>query len=132
MAVVPDRDAERSANAAPTDLLPFRCDVSLGDHATVSVRGDLDLATAPILLRELLAVLAQPVTAVSVDLGNVTFLDSSGIAALITARQAVADRGVAFALDAIPINVRRVLAVAGVLSVLDIADDGEHVVDHFD
>ena len=132
MAVVPDRDAELSANAAPTDLLPFRCDVSLGDHATVLVRGDVDLATAPILLRELLAVLARPVTAVSVDLGHVTFLDSSGIAALITARQAAEDRGVAFTLDAIPLNVRRVLAVAGVLSGFDVADDREPVVDHFD
>lgn len=116
MAGVPDNEADLSAEAAPTALL----------------RGDVDLATAPSLLRELLGAVARPVASVTVDLGYVTFLDSSGVGALNTAREAAEDNGVVFTLDAIPINVRRVLEVTGMVSVFHVADHRARLMDGFD
>jgi anti-sigma B factor antagonist len=49
----------------------------------LSVRGDVDLASAPTLRRELRELLEQRGRRVVVDLSGVTYMDSSGIAVLI-------------------------------------------------
>ena len=63
----------------------FSLDVAAGDDAwtTVSVGGELNLATADEFSRAVLSGLATG--AVIVDLRGVTFMDSSGVRALNTA-----------------------------------------------
>src|SRR5262245_4241967 len=71
-------------------------DLSLG-FGIVTVRGEVDLASAPDFGRRLTAALraSGPSTAV-IDLGGVTYLDSSGIHALLGAcRSLEADGGAA-------------------------------------
>jgi anti-sigma B factor antagonist len=93
---------------------PFRCDVSYIDsRAVVLPRGELDLSTAPLLLREVLASLALPVAAVTVDLRHVSFLDSSGIQALLTAQGEAHERHIAFVLSSVQPQALTVLEVTG-------------------
>lgn len=103
MALAQDR---RPGTDAPT----FRCDVLyVEDHAVVVTRGEVDLNTAPEMLRQMSATLALPVTGMTVDLAYVTFLDSSGVSALVRAQGDASERGIAFRLESVPRPVRTVL-----------------------
>jgi anti-anti-sigma factor len=107
--------SEERLTTAPS-AVPFQCDVIYdGDHAVVAVRGEVDLATAPVVLREIRATLALPISGVTVDLAYVSFLDSTGVQAFITARNDAIERGIAFRLDSVPGQVRGVLELCDLL-----------------
>ena len=55
--------------------------------AVVSVRGEVDLSTAPVLEQTLLGVADDRAHEVIVDLTDCTFLDSQGLRALIATRR---------------------------------------------
>jgi anti-anti-sigma factor len=98
--------------AVAHDPVPFRCDVlAVKDHAVLTVRGEFDLATAPEFCRALLRAIDMPVTALTVDLSYVTFLDSSGIHSLVTAQNTAREGGLGFRLESVPRHVRKVLEV---------------------
>ncbi len=114
MIEMPEHAAPLSAAPEPADTAPFRCDVSFADeHAKLVVRGELDLATAPVLEREVMAALARPLGSLVVDLAGVTFMDSSGVAALIQSRGAAVQRGVTFVLESVTYPCRRTLDLSG-------------------
>jgi anti-sigma B factor antagonist len=78
--------------------LPFGCGLDIrsatrGGACTVTVIGEVDSLTAPLLQECVLGVLARPDVSgdVVVDLHRVTFLSAAGLTALASARQA-ADR----------------------------------------
>jgi anti-sigma B factor antagonist len=75
------------------------------------VEGELDCATAPKLELRLraLAGLGHPV---SVDLGDVSFMDSSGLRLLLNAHRAAARDGRTFELRRPSPSVRRVIGLA--------------------
>jgi anti-anti-sigma factor len=52
----------------------------------LSVAGELDMATAPVLRERLEAATAQGATRIVVDLSEVTFIDSISLAALVAAK----------------------------------------------
>jgi anti-sigma B factor antagonist len=54
-----------------------------GDTCTVKLAGELDLAAAPTAEAEILAILMDGHRLVVVDMGELTFIDSSGISALL-------------------------------------------------
>ncbi|HET8660696.1 MAG TPA: STAS domain-containing protein [Micromonosporaceae bacterium] len=85
----------------------------------LSVCGEVDMATAAQLTSALAEVLAEPqLTALLVDLDEVGFLDSTGIAALLAAlRQANGD-GIGFGVVNCSDMVRRVLEITGVYKAL--------------
>jgi anti-sigma B factor antagonist len=56
--------------------------------------GDLDLANAPLVRDELVRMLDEGVTKLSIDLSDLTFLDSTGIAALVVVRKHSLELGV--------------------------------------
>jgi anti-sigma B factor antagonist len=108
---------------------PFRCDISyVDDSAIVLPRGDIDIATAPMMLREALASLVLPVEHIVVDLRHVTFMDSSGIHALNTARLQAADRGTGFTLVAVPPQPRTVLEITGLAEAFGLLPRGDRTV----
>lgn len=114
MIETPEHDGPMPPASGPSDLAPFRCDTSFVDErATLTVRGELDLATAPVLEREAMAALALPLDGLVLDFGAVTFLDSSGIATLIAARRAAIDREVTFALVSVTRSCQLTLELAG-------------------
>jgi anti-sigma B factor antagonist len=55
--------------------------------ATIAVRGDLDLASAPELSAACKKALEQSPEMLRIDLGDLTFLDSSGISVLVQAHR---------------------------------------------
>ena len=64
-----------------------------GGLITVAPVGDIDVSTAPLLEAAIAEALdANPGAEVCVDLSGVTFLDSSGIAALLRGRRAADGR----------------------------------------
>jgi len=79
----------------------------------VCPEGELDLAVADDLRRALTRALELAREAVRVDLGAVTFMDSTALAALVDAWRYAERRGVAFCLVRPAPNVRRVLAITG-------------------
>jgi anti-sigma B factor antagonist len=83
--------------------------------ARVSVAGDVDLATVGQLDREFeTAVDADQTTGVVVDLAEVAFLDSSGIASLLKGRRLADGRGKPFRVTGARGLVREVLDLTGV------------------
>lgn len=126
MAVKPDDPVVSIRGSAPAPAVcvgvDFRCDVSyVEDRAVVAVRGDVDLGTASVLQREVLATLALPIAGVVLDLGYVSFMDSSGIAVLVAAHRQAHDLGLPFTLTSVPRHVRIVLEISGLAELFGLA-----------
>ena len=64
-----------------------------GQRATLSVRGDLDVSTAPDLADLCRSVQAEGAREVVIDLTDTSFLDSSGLRALVGAHLLFNDAG---------------------------------------
>ena len=84
----------------------------------VSVVGEIDMATAPRLRVELLAVIAAATarTDIRVDLAGVAFIDAIGVGVLVRASEAASRAGVGFCLE----HPRGM--VLRILDVLDLVD----------
>ena len=80
--------------------------------------GELDIATAPELV-DLLARLRHHGHAVTLDLAEVTFMDSTGLTTLMDARLQAERDGWSFTVRRPSPAVRRVFDLAGVGSLLD-------------
>ena len=86
-----------------------------GRDATVAVAGEVDLASAPAVETAIeAAVDAAGTTGVVVNLSQVTFLDSSGINALLNGRRVAEDHGVAYVVVGAQGQVLTVLELTGV------------------
>ncbi len=94
-------------------------DIAMSRSAVrLAVDGEIDLDTAPQLLDTVLAALlieaSDTVPEVILDLGGVTFLDSSGIAALLYIRRYVAGHGATLSITNVSNLVAQTLEIAGV------------------
>ena len=98
--------------------------ISLGpDRARVFLRGELDLATAPLLRKQvddLLAGNGQHRSLVLIDLAELTFCDSSGLRALIEIRNQCQRVGTTLRLTNVPADTQRVFELTGTTRVLNI------------
>lgn len=83
---------------------------------TFTVRGELDMSTAPDLERELEPALADPGASVMLDLSECEFIDSTGIALVVRAFQQLEKGAGRFALCSHNLQVRRLLRITGVES----------------
>lgn len=81
--------------------------------AVVTVEGELDVATAPRLRTGVAALALAPGGLLVVDLAGVTFCDSSGISALIAARNVAEAAGAGVALAAVPARLSRTFGLIG-------------------
>ncbi len=109
---------------APTDLL-FR----VGTHAdaggtTVTVAGEIDVATSPALRRELHDALDNGASRVVVDLSGTTFIDSSGLGVLVGALKRVREinGNESLVLTGLQDPVRKVFEITGLHAVFSIQD----------
>lgn len=82
----------------------------------ILVEGELDMNTAPELERELEAALAAG-SPLLIDLSRCEFIDSSGIALIVKARQQLEGEG-RFALCGVGNQVKRVLGITGLDSTI--------------
>ena len=88
----------------------------------LEVAGDLDHTNAQQLRRAAREAALPAGRLLAVDLGKLTFCDSSGITALIAVRNHVVSVGAQVALVAVPANTRRLLDMTGLDQVFDIRD----------
>jgi anti-sigma B factor antagonist len=97
-------------------IQPLSFNVSWSTGATViAVAGEIDMATAP-ELANVLNDFAQD--SVLVDLSAVTFIDSSGLAALSVAHQRTRDAGGQIAIGGVQPNVQKVFDITGLTDLL--------------
>ena len=80
-------------------------------HAT----GEVDVSTAPRLLEQIDACVADGATLVIFDASGVSFLDSSGIRAIVTASNRLEAQGGRLLIEGMRGAVQRVMEVAGLL-----------------
>ena len=96
--------------------LPFRTAVERldGDILVVKVAGEIDQATVPDLERTLDEAIQAASGALVVDLSDCGFIDSSGLATLVAARERhMEDDGRRFGICCADAQVRRLLEITG-------------------
>ena len=96
---------------------------STGERRTITMSGEVDIATVDQLLAEAYACLEGPAEVCEVDLSGVTFIDSSGLGALVRIRNVAQDRGKQVVLTNIPASVGRLLEVTGLADVFGTRSD---------
>lgn len=102
---------------------PFR--LGLEPHRAtivVTAHGEIDIAAADVFAAKLREVMEAGFERVVLDLREVSFIDSSGLRALIEARAASAEAEVEFALIRGPESVQRLFEVTGTTAVLNFID----------
>ncbi len=90
----------------------------------VALKGEIDLEYSA-AAREILLEAAGKGSGVVVDLSGVTMIDSSGVASLLEAFQSARNHGKGFILASVDESVLRVLRLARLDTVFEIADDVE-------
>jgi anti-sigma B factor antagonist len=96
-------------------------DSVLGEgRAVVSLRGEVDIYTAPRFKERLVALLDGGATRVVVDLSAVTFIDSTALGVLIGGVRRLHEAGGAMALVVASRPVERVLSITGLERVFTI------------
>jgi len=78
----------------------------------LQLEGEIDLYTSPEVAESLRTMIAKKPKVVVVDLGKVTFVGSSGLAALIEGTQNVQEYGGKFALIGVQESVQHILEIA--------------------
>jgi anti-sigma B factor antagonist len=102
---------------APTEPLDVEARVE-GGRAVVRVRGEIDVYSAP-RLRAVLAGLPAPACyRVAVELSQVTFMDSSGLGALVGAVKRTRSGRGALCLVGAPDHILRTLRITGLNRVM--------------
>lgn len=112
-----------------------RLTITLQHAATgpvLEITGDLDHGTAPELRQAVDRLTVADGQLLVLDLTNLKFIDSSGITALLAARNLATEQGGDMALAAVPANTARILRIVGLDRVFTFVDvqDGLRVREH--
>lgn len=97
-------------------------DCPLDDCHAVRLAGELDLATVPQLMDVAVRLVAQPVPAILLDLEQLTFIDSTGLHALITIEKLCSTHGCGFAITNVPAQARTLFEITGLDRVFPVCD----------
>ena len=103
----------------------FAAEVAQRDgHVVVIVRGEIDMATADQFEGALQTAMERG-GRIEVDLRDTTFMDSTGLAVLVSAHRQLGRAREAIVLREPPRLIRRLLDVSGVAALIDIRSDGQ-------
>lgn len=94
----------------------FECDIENGEagaECVLTVRGDIDLASANDFETSLRTALDGSPSSITVDLAALTFIDSSGLRVLVSLSKEAQSRGATLGLRNIPRHAQRVLDITG-------------------
>jgi anti-anti-sigma factor len=91
---------------------------SNGDGSVVTVRGEIDLDTSA-ELGSVLDTLDTDAGPITLDLGEVTYIDSTGLRVLLTARDAAVAAGGDLRVSATSSIVARLIEITGATELLD-------------
>lgn len=90
------------------------------DETLIVVEGDIDLYSSPELRTAVLKEVPKAAAGVGVDLGGVTYMDSSGVATLVEGLRSAKEHGKRFSLVAPSTAVTKVLELARLDSVFEL------------
>ena len=108
-------DLTAPRNPAPPDGAPLAVETQLiGRSARLTVRGELDVATAGIFEAALCCVWSRGVDGVEIDLRGLTFIGSAGVATLLEASSRARDAGCTLTLVRGPRPVQRIFELTGI------------------
>jgi len=116
---MPGDDGDRAARTSKLGRLALRSERE-GDAQVIELSGELDLDGAPRLEEELRRVEASDVHSIVVDLGELEFIDSTGIRLLVMASERCPDGR--FSLLRGPRPVHRVFEITDLADRLPFAD----------
>ena len=89
-------------------------------QAEVHLKGDLDIATAPLLREGLLGVLADGSGDVTLEMSELSFIDSTGLSVLVGAFKRAQENGRHMMLRSPRPAARKVLEISGLDTVIPI------------
>jgi anti-sigma B factor antagonist len=114
---------QRTSVPSNLDMQVLAC----GGDQTVVLGGELDMASAPSMEAALVHVCTKDTSTVRLDLSKLGFIDSSGIRAVLVAKQLCAEHGCDFLVVPGPAQVQRAFALTGVLNQLNPPRDRDRV-----
>jgi anti-sigma B factor antagonist len=92
----------------------------VGGRAIITVKGEIDVASAPALRNQLRSVCVEGVGSVVLDLRQVTFLDSSALGVLVGALRRCREVDSQFQLVINSPRLLKIFEITGLTSVFDI------------
>lgn len=92
------------------------------DMTTVTLRGEVDVMTVDQVRLALTDAIAARPSAIVVDMADLSFIDSTGLGAIIFGFQRARDAGIGFKLARPSRGVRQILVLSGLLEVVELAD----------
>jgi anti-sigma B factor antagonist len=102
----------------------FSFDVeSLGTVRVLVLGGELDIATTPKVRRVLHDLLAESADPLVVDLGGVGFMDSSGLAVLVSGHKRACVQGTPYAVSRLRPPVAKVFALTHADQLIPVLDE---------
>jgi anti-anti-sigma factor len=110
-----------SGQLYPVDEPPLGFEVQdavSGGRHTLVLSGELDLVSAGALEAMLLLLGSEGVSGVALDLSKLTFMDSTGLRAVLCAKQVAESHGYEFLVVPGPRNIQRLFELTGLLEVL--------------
>ena len=116
---------ESAARTAPRSIVEGALRIEIGPEAEtclVRVAGELDLANVPALERELHRILTHDLQRVILDLEDLEFIDSTGLACLVKATRHSRADGDRLRIIGATGQVDRVLRLTGVRDVLPVIE----------
>lgn len=120
-------DVSSKGTEAPfDDVITLSTSTSENGAVTVTVVGEVDTFTAPVLRSTLDAQLEQQPKELVIDLSGVQFLGSAGLAVLVETQKSARSREVDLRLVATTRAVTRPLEVTGLIDLFTIVDSTTH------
>ena len=95
----------------------------------VSLTGDLDMSSSPQVRNTLLSTFRKKVSHLIVDLAEVPYIDSSGIATFVEALQLARKGQIRFSLAGANQTVESIFDLAYLKNVFEMAPDVKHLID---
>jgi anti-anti-sigma factor len=91
---------------------------TLGGEHTLVLSGELDLASRPLFDKALRCVEQRRISALVLDLGELTFMDSTGLHGVLIAKSLCARHGCEFVVTRGPSQVQRLFELSGFIDEL--------------
>lgn len=92
------------------------------EGAVLRIQGEVDVYTSPALRDELYRIIDGGAKRVTLDLGSMDFIDSSGLGVLVGALKRVRERDGDVELRSLQPSTRKVLEITGLTQVFTISD----------
>ena len=113
---------DRDDRTGVAGYLDFEVSVTAADDAaTVRIKGELDCYTAPRLRSALVTLVEDGVRHVTLDIGGVEFVDSTGLSVMVGGMKRLRDQGGGMVVKSPTDATRKLFEITGLTTVLDLA-----------